>query len=125
MLEDKPFMAFIPVTELAGARAFYEGVLGLRVTDENPYALVVDAGGTMLRLTKVDALQPQPFTMAGWAVADIGHVIDELVDRGVAFVRYDGMEQDERAVWSTPNGDQIAWFRDPDGNTLSLTCFAK
>ena len=118
-------MAFIPVTELAGARAFYEGVLGLRVTDENPYALVVDAGGTMLRLTKVDALQPQPFTMAGWAVADIGHVIDELVDRGVAFVRYDGMEQDERAVWSTPNGDQIAWFRDPDGNTLSLTCFAK
>src|SRR5450631_1544112 len=117
-------MAFIPVRDLSAAQSFYGVPLGLRVAEEGPYAVVLDAGGTMLRLTQVDDLQPQPFTIAGWRVLDMGKSIDTLSARGVAFIRYEGMDQDAKGIWSTPGGDQVAWFKDLDGNTLSLTCFA-
>ena len=77
-----------------------------------------------MRLARVDALRPQPFTIAGWQVPDMGAAIDTLSSRGVEFITFEGMDQDERAIWSTPGGDQVAWFKDPDGNTLSLTCLA-
>ena len=125
VLGGAPFMAFVPVRDLVAARAFYGGTLGLPVTDENPFAVVLDAGGTMLRLTEVPDLQPQPFTVAGWAVPDIDTAVDALAGRGVAFTRYDGMDdQDDKGIWTTPGGDRVAWFTDPDGNTLSLTSFA-
>jgi catechol 2,3-dioxygenase-like lactoylglutathione lyase family enzyme len=117
-------MAFIPVRDLSAAQSFYGEVLGLPVTEKNPYAVVFDAGGTMLRLAQVDDLQPQPFTTAGWRVLDMGRSIGALATRGVGFLRYEGMDQDAQGIWSTPGGDQVAWFKDPDGNTLSLTCFA-
>jgi catechol 2,3-dioxygenase-like lactoylglutathione lyase family enzyme len=118
-------MAFIPVRDLSAARAFYGETLGLAVTDENPFAVVLDAGGTMLRLVPVDDVVPQPFTIAGWAVPDIAAAVDTLVGRGVTFIRYGGMEQDDRGIWTTPGGDRVAWFSDPDGNTLSLTTFSR
>ncbi len=118
-------MAFIPVRDLAAARAFYCDSLGLTVTDENPFAVALDAGGTMLRLTQVGGLEPPAFTIAGWEVPDIAAAVDDLVGRGVTFTRYDGMDQDARGIWTTPGGDRVAWFRDPDGNTLSLTSFAR
>ena len=124
VLGDRPLMAFIPVTDLSAAQSFYGEVLGLRVREEGPYAVLLDAGGTMLRLAQVEGLQPQPFTIAGWEVLDIGTSIESLAGRGVDFIRYEGMEQDTKGIWSTPDGDQVAWFKDPDGNTLSLTCFA-
>lgn len=124
MLGGAPLMAFVPVRDLAAGRAFYGETLGLPVTDENPFAVVLDAGGTMLRVTEVGELQPQPFTIAGWAVPDIEAAVDALVGRGVTFTRYEGMEQDERGIWTTPGGDRVAWFTDPDGNTLSLTGFS-
>ncbi len=124
MVGGAPLMAFIPVSDLAAARAFYESTLGLAVREESPYALVLDAAGTMLRLTPVSELRVQPFTIAGWQVPDVGSVIDDLSALGVAFIRYEGMDQDDRGIWTTPGGDQVAWFRDPDGNTLSLTTFA-
>jgi predicted enzyme related to lactoylglutathione lyase len=124
MLSEAPFMAFIPVTDLAVARPFYQSTLGLEVREESPYAVVVDAMGTMLRLTPVNELRAQPFTIAGWQVHDIEGVIDALSVRGVTFKRYEGMDQDERGIWTTPGGDRVAWFADPDGNTLSLTAFA-
>ena len=77
----------------------------------------------MLRVTKVDQLQVQPFTVFGWAVPDIHAVVADLAGAGVPCVRFDGMDQDAAAVWTTPGGDRIAWFRDPDGNLLSLTQF--
>jgi catechol 2,3-dioxygenase-like lactoylglutathione lyase family enzyme len=117
-------MAFIPVRDLSEARFFYADVLGLSVSEESPFAVVLDAGGTMLPLAQVDGLAPQPFTIAGWQVPDMETSIDSLTSRGVAFVSYEGMDQDERGKWSTPAGEQVAWFKDPDGNTLSLTCFA-
>jgi catechol 2,3-dioxygenase-like lactoylglutathione lyase family enzyme len=125
VLGDLPLMAFIPVTDLGVAQSFYGDVLGLSVNEEGPFAVVFDAGGTMLRLAQVDGLQPQPFTIAGWQVPDMETSIDNLASRGVAFVGYEGMDQDERGIWLTPGGDQVAWFKDPDGNTLSLTCFAE
>ena len=124
MLTTASFMAFIPVSDLPSARSFYGEVLGLQVGGENPpFAVILNSGGTMLRLTQVENHQPQPFTIAGWEVPDIGATVDALVSRGVTFTRYDGMDQDERGIWTTPGGDQVAWFKDPDGNTLSLTTF--
>ncbi len=123
MLAGAPFMAFIPVSDLASARAFYGELLGLQVIDENPFAISLDSGGTMLRLTQVDNHQPQPFTIAGWKVPDLDAAVDTLVSRGVTFTRYDGMEQDERGIWTTPRGHHVAWFKDLDGNVLSLTSF--
>ena len=123
MLADAPFIGFIPVRDLPAARAFYEGTLGLRVVDDTPFALVLDAGGTMLRVTPVPGLEARPFTVAGWNVADIAAVVRALAGRGVRFTRYEGMAQDDLGIWTTPGGDRVAWFTDPDGNTLSLTAF--
>jgi catechol 2,3-dioxygenase-like lactoylglutathione lyase family enzyme len=124
VLADASFIGFVPVRDLAVARAFYEGMLGLRVVDETPFALVLDAGGTMLRVTPVPGLAARPFTVAGWNVPDIGAVVSALAGRGVQFARYDGLTQDDLGIWTTPGGDRVAWFTDPDGNTLSLTTFA-
>jgi catechol 2,3-dioxygenase-like lactoylglutathione lyase family enzyme len=124
VLADAPFIGFIGVLDLATARAFYEGTLGLRVVDDTPFALVLDAGGTMLRVTPVPELAARPFTIAGWNVPDIGAVVRALAGRGVQFARYDVMAQDDLGIWTTPGGDRVAWFKDPDGNTLSLTTFA-
>ena len=125
VLGDRSLMAFIPVSDLDAAQSYYGDILGIQVTEQSPYAVVMDAGGTMLRLTQVDGLRPQPFTIAGWRVSDMGESIDALVARGVTFIRYEGMDQDAQGIWSTPGGDQVAWFKDPDGNTLSLTWFAE
>jgi len=124
VLADAPFIGFIPVRDLAAARAFYEGTLGLRVVDDTPFALVLDVGGAMLRVTPVPELAARPFTIAGWAVPDIGAAVRVLTGRGIQFARYDGMTQDDLGIWTTPGGDRVAWFTDPDGNTLSLTTFA-
>jgi len=78
----------------------------------------------MLRVTKVEDLRPQPFTVFGFAVDDIAVEMDRLAAGGVEFNRYDGFGQDPAGVWTAPGGDRVAWFADPDGNTLSLTQFA-
>jgi catechol 2,3-dioxygenase-like lactoylglutathione lyase family enzyme len=124
MLDDASLIAFIPVSQIEVARAFYESKLGLSVLEESPFALVVNANGTMLRLTPVPELRPQPFTVAGWEVADIDHTVSEMEARGVAFKRFDGMEQRPNRVWQSPSGDLVAWFVDLDDNVLSLTEFA-
>lgn len=124
MLGSAALVGFVPSTDLDRARGFYEGALGLTVEDVNPYACVLRAGGTMLRITKVDQLAPQPFTVLGWVVADIARTAAQLGARGITFERFDGLGQDEAGVWTTPSGDKIMWFKDPDGNTLSLTQFS-
>jgi len=123
VLESCDLVAFVGAADLDRARAFYEGVLGLPVTERTDFACVFDSGGTMLRVTAVPSV-PQPgYTVLGWRVADITAVVRELVARGVIFLRFDGMHQDEDCIWTTPGGDRVAWFADPDGNTLSLTQF--
>jgi catechol 2,3-dioxygenase-like lactoylglutathione lyase family enzyme len=124
LLESSDLIAFAASTDLPRAREFYQHVLGLRLVEQNDYACVFDAHGTMLRVTAVAELAGAPYTVLGWRVSDIGAEIIALEARGARFTRYDGMSQDEQGIWTTPNGDRIAWFTDPDGNTLSLTQFA-
>ena len=123
MLESSEVVAFVGAADLARARAFYEGTLGLPVVECNDFACVFDANGTMLRVTAVPRVSPAGYTVLGWRVTDIGAAVRELTARGVVFSRYDGMDQDEHGVWTTPGGEKVAWFTDPDGNTLSLTQF--
>jgi catechol 2,3-dioxygenase-like lactoylglutathione lyase family enzyme len=117
-------IAFVPSTDLPRSVGFYGCVLGLVHVETTPFAAVFLAGSVMLRVTKVESLTPQPFTVLGWSVPDIRATVAQLCTRGVSFTRYDGMPQDSLGIWITPAGDQIAWFPDPDGNTLSLTQFA-
>ena len=121
MLESAHAVAFVPATDLARARDFYEGTLGLEVQDVSGFACVFRAGGATLRVTGVRELSPQPFTVFGWEVGAIAEAMAGLAARGVQFVRFEGMDQDPAGVWTTPGGDQVAWVRDPDGNVLSLT----
>ena len=123
MLTSAPAIAFVPSTDLDRSRRFFADVLGLPVVELTAFALVLRAGPTMLRVTKVDDLRVQPFTVFGWQVSDIDGAVADLTGRGVTFLRYDGLAQDGHGVWATPGGDRVAWFTDPDGNTLSLTEF--
>jgi catechol 2,3-dioxygenase-like lactoylglutathione lyase family enzyme len=123
MLESSHLVAFAAATDLQRARAFYEQVLGLSVTSQNDFACVLDANGTMLRITAVPEVRQAGYTVLGWRVTDISAVVRDLTARGVVFLRYDGMDQDGDGVWTAPGGDKVAWFPDPDGNTLSLTEF--
>jgi catechol 2,3-dioxygenase-like lactoylglutathione lyase family enzyme len=124
MLENAALVAFVPISDVSVAREFYATTLGLTVLEESPFALVVDANGTKIRLTPVPGFRPQPFTVAGWDVASIDATISQLTDRGVTFRRFDGMDQKANGVWQAPSGDLVAWFGDPDDNLLSLTEFA-
>jgi len=124
MLAGADLIGFVPVRNAVAARAFYEGTLGLDVLEDTPFALVLDANGTMLRVTPVGEFAVQPFTVAGWKVPDIESTVRGLSEKGLGFTRFDGMSQDELGIWTAPSGDRVAWFRDPDGNTLSLTTFA-
>jgi predicted enzyme related to lactoylglutathione lyase len=123
MLESCDVIAFAAAADLDRARAFYEQVLGLPVTEHNDFACVFDAHGTMLRVTAVPKVARPGYTVLGWNVPDITAVVRELAARGVQFLRYEMMDQDEDRIWTAPGGGRIAWFSDPDGNTLSLTQF--
>jgi catechol 2,3-dioxygenase-like lactoylglutathione lyase family enzyme len=121
MLSSAPGIAFLPSTDLDRSRRFFERELGLSVESLDEYACVLHAGSTTLRVTRVEELRPQPFTVFGWFVPDIRSTVDGLATRGITCLDYDGLEQDPAGIWTTPSGDQIAWFTDPDGNVLSLT----
>jgi catechol 2,3-dioxygenase-like lactoylglutathione lyase family enzyme len=123
MLSSAPLMAFLATSDAARAKAYFQGVLGLGLLADEPSALVFDAGGTMLRVSKVKEVVPAPYTVLGWRVADIGAAVMELAGRGVRFERFEGLGQDGSGVWTSPAGAKVAWFKDPDGNTLSLTQF--
>src|SRR5713226_341595 len=125
MLETGDVIAFAGSTDLSQARVFYEQTLGLRLIEQNDFACVFDANGTMLRVTAVGEVARPGYTVLGWRVADIAATVRGLTARGVAFLHYDGMDQDESGIWTTPAWDKVAWFPDPGGNVLSLTQFAQ
>jgi len=118
-------MAFVATRDAKKALRFYRETLGLQFISEEPYALVFDLNGVMLRIQRVQELTPARHTALGWRVAEIGKAVTTLGARGVLFERYPGMQQDELGIWTSPSGAQVAWFRDPDGNILSLTEFAE
>jgi catechol 2,3-dioxygenase-like lactoylglutathione lyase family enzyme len=123
MLNSSRVISFVATKNPANAKKFYEKSLGLRLVSDDPFALVFDAKGTMLRVQKVHELLPAQHTVLGWEVDDIHVEIKELTKRGVRFERFQGVPQDESGVWSAPSGASVAWFKDPDGNILSLTEF--
>ncbi|MEO8878630.1 MAG: VOC family protein [Polyangiaceae bacterium] len=125
MLENQPVIAFVATQNPAVSRRFYEDVLGLRFMADEPAALIFDAAGTMLRIQKVDKLEPHPFTTIGWKVTDIHAAVAELVGKGVTFEKYEFLSQDAHGIWTSPDGSGVAWFKDPDGNLVSLTAFAQ
>jgi len=121
VLETADVVAFLPSLDLERSERFFHGVLGLTPLSRSPYATVFRAGHGTLRVTKVDDLEPQPFTVVGWVVGDARAEVALLRERGLRFLRYEGMGQDDDDIWTTPGGDLIVWFHDPDRNVLSLT----
>jgi len=120
MLGEAQLVAFGATTDGARARAFYTDVLGLRLRHEDDFAVSLDSNGVELRLQKVERFTPQPFTTLGWQVANVRDVVARLVAHGVTSERYPWLEQDAAGVWQAPSGARVAWFRDPDGNLLSV-----
>jgi predicted enzyme related to lactoylglutathione lyase len=121
MLADKELKAFVPTVKSAEAKKFYKDILGLTLLSEDNYALEFNANGTLLRVTIVPELTPYPFTVLGWNVEDISSVIKSLNEKGVICETYGFLHQDNLGIWTSPNGSNVAWFKDPDGNVLSLT----
>jgi catechol 2,3-dioxygenase-like lactoylglutathione lyase family enzyme len=121
MLGSSKLVAFVGTADAKRARAFYADVLGLRLVSEDDFALVFDAGGAPLRVAIMPKVAAAPYTVLGWQVPDVRSTIDALVRRGVQFERYGFMLQDDLGVWTAPSGARVAWFKDPDGNLLSLT----
>jgi predicted enzyme related to lactoylglutathione lyase len=116
-------ICFAATVKPESARNFYQKTLGLKFVSDDPFAVVFDVNGTMLRVQKVEEFVPARHTVLGWEVADIRVEVEGLVKKGVRMERFPGMEQDELGVWTSPAGGKIAWFKDPDGNILSLTEF--
>ena len=122
-LGSQKLMAFVATRDPARARSFYRDTLGLRLLSEDRFALVFDANGTMLRVTSVHELALAKYTVLGWEVSDITAAAKDLESAGVKLEQYGLKEQDERGIWTAPGGAKVAWFKDPDGNVLSLTQF--
>ena len=121
MLTDQKVMAFVATNQPAAALAFYRDVLGLALVEEHQWAIVFRGGGTMLRVQKTKDWQPPRHTALGWEVTDLAATMAGLRERGVEFLSFGFPGQDASGVWTTPDGTKVAWFKDPDGNTLSLT----
>ena len=121
MRSEQNLFTFVPVTDGDRAKAFYEGVLKLTRLEETPFAVVFKVPGGTLRLAKTPDFNPQPFSLVGWVVPDLAADMAQLRESGVTFEQFPGLPQDEAGVWTVPDGTQICWFRDPDGNLLSLT----
>jgi catechol 2,3-dioxygenase-like lactoylglutathione lyase family enzyme len=120
MLSGASLVAFVATGDLERSHAFYGDVLGLRRVEAGAFANAYEGNGTALRVTLVDHVAAAPYTVLGWRVADLAAAMRALAARGVEFLRYPGLAQDDAGVWTAPGGSRIAWFADPDGNTLSL-----
>jgi catechol 2,3-dioxygenase-like lactoylglutathione lyase family enzyme len=118
-------IALIVTSQPDQARDFYEQKLGLPLVEDEQFALVFDVNGIMLRVTKLETHSPAPFTVLGFDVVDISSEIFRLTTKGIIFEQFEGLEQDERGICTFSDGTQVAWFRDPDGNMLSLTEFGQ
>jgi catechol 2,3-dioxygenase-like lactoylglutathione lyase family enzyme len=121
MLGSLNIVAFVPTKDAGKAKAFYEGVLGLHFVKDDGFAMVFDANGIMVRVVKVPEFVPAPFTILGWQVSEIESVVRSLKAKGVHFEIFGFLKQDELGIWTAPTGDKVAWFKDPDGNVLSVS----
>jgi catechol 2,3-dioxygenase-like lactoylglutathione lyase family enzyme len=121
MLGSQNIVAFVPIKDSEKAKAFYEGVLGLKFIKDDGFAIVMDANGIKVRIAKVPDFKPAQFSILGWEVEDIESTVKQLTARGVHFEIFGFFKQDELGIWTAPTGDKVAWFKDPDGNVLSVS----
>ena len=122
MLSTSKIIGMVPITDAARAKDFYADKLGLKFITDDGFALVFDSNGNMIRLAKMREVKPQQFTVLGWEVSNIEEKVKTLQAAGVSFERFgDIMKQDELGIWTAPNGNKVAWFKDPDGNVLSVS----
>jgi len=121
MLSAGKLIGFVPTKDSARSREFYEGKLGFKFVSDDQFALVMQAGESMIRIAKAGKFTPAQYTVMGWEVTDIEAMVKWLTDRGVAFEKYPFVQDQKSGIWTTPNGDKVAWFKDPDGNVLSLS----
>lgn len=121
MLAASKMMGFVPTNDSAKARSFYEGILGFEFVSDDGFALVMRAGDTLIRIAKAQDFKPARYTVLGWQVSNIEEIVTWLQKRGVAFEKYPFVQDKELGIWAAPNGDKVAWFRDPDGNVLSVS----
>jgi len=121
MLSNKKLKAFLPTLDYGKAKQFFGDLLGLTILAEDKFAVEFDANGTHLRVTKVEKLTPHTFTVLGWDVDDLEACVRSLKLKGLVFERYDFLSQDDLGIWTAPGGTKVAWFKDPDGNLLSLS----
>jgi catechol 2,3-dioxygenase-like lactoylglutathione lyase family enzyme len=121
MLASNRMIGFVPTTDSAKARSFYEGKLGFRFVSDDAYALVLRAGETMIRVSKGKDFVPAPYTVLGWEVSNIKEVVGWLKRKGVETEKYPFVQDSELGIWTAPTGDKVAWFKDPDGNILSVS----
>ena len=126
MLDGSRLVAFVGSVDLDRARGFYAGRLGLRLVEQTEFACVFAGadGPPTLRVTAAQAVVPAPYTVLGWVVADIEAALAGLAERGIEFIRFAGLDQDGLGIWSSPSRARVVWFRDPDGNLLSVTQLA-
>ena len=121
MLGSMKIVAFVPIKDSEKARSFYEGVDGLRFVKDDGFALVFEANGIMVRAAQMKDFTPAQFTVLGWQVYEIENVVRALQKKGVHFEIFGFFQQDELGIWTAPTGDKVAWFKDPDGNILSVS----
>jgi catechol 2,3-dioxygenase-like lactoylglutathione lyase family enzyme len=120
MLSNEKLVAFVSTTNADRARAFYRDVLGLRLVSEDPFALVFESNGAPLRVALAKEVTPAPYTVLAWDVKDIRATVLELKQAGVTFEIFGFFKQDELGIWTAPDGTQVAWFKDPEGNILGV-----
>jgi catechol 2,3-dioxygenase-like lactoylglutathione lyase family enzyme len=121
LLQSANPVTFLYVSDRDRALAYYCETLGFSLHSSDPFGDFLHLGGAMLRMTMMPDHQPQAHPVLGWNVVDIDAAVDVLAGRGIVFAIYEGMGQDERGIWTAPDGvTKVAFFADPDGNTLSL-----
>ena len=121
-LSNFPIVAFVTIHDPERAKRFYRDVLGLTfMADELPYALVFECHGTILRLAIDPESKPIRGTVLCWRVENIEDTVSQLMHAGVVFERWDFMPQDKLGIWATPTGAKVAWFKDTEGNLLSVS----
>ncbi len=121
MLTQPIITAFLPTVKPDQAKLFYMNTIGLQLVSEDDYALEFEGSGVSLRITVVPKLNPQPFTVLGFNISDIDIQVKLLIEKGVKFEMYPHFDQNDLGIWTAPSQARIAWFKDPDGNLLSLT----
>jgi catechol 2,3-dioxygenase-like lactoylglutathione lyase family enzyme len=122
MLAQTELLAFIPTIDADHARRFYVDTLGLTFVSDDPFAITIRSGKTDIRISRVESFNPSPHTILGWKVKDIETTAHQFSAAGITFERYPFLEQDANGIWAAPDGAaKVAWFKDPDGNVLSIS----